>query len=113
MRRISGNQTLDAGVLLHVPETDSSSTTSSEIVVYWRPGCPFCSSLRRGLVREGLPFREVDIWSDPDAAAFVRSVANGCETVPTVSIGSVHLVNPRASVVAEVAATELPDLQRS
>jgi mycoredoxin len=112
VRRISGNQTIDAGVLLHVPETDLSSTSSSEIVVYWRPGCPFCSSLRRGLVREGLPFREVDIWSDPDAAAFVRSVANGCETVPTVSIGSVHLVNQRASVVSEVAATELPNLQR-
>jgi glutaredoxin-like protein len=101
-----------AGVLPHVPATDHSPTSSGEIVVYWRPGCPFCSSLRRGLVREGLPFREVDIWSDPEAAAFVRSVANGCETVPTVSIGSVHLVNPRASVVAEVAATELPDLQR-
>ena len=63
------------------------SQEHEEIVVYWRPGCPFCSSLRGGLHRAGLPFREVDIWSDRDAAAFVRSVARGNETVPTVSIG--------------------------
>ncbi|MFM7536887.1 MAG: mycoredoxin [Acidimicrobiales bacterium] len=76
---------------------------SQAITVYWRPGCPFCSSLRRGLVQEGLEFNEVDIWQDPDAAAFVRSVANGNEKVPTVSIGDVHLVNPSARQVAELA----------
>ena len=80
------------------------------ITVYWRPGCPFCSSLRRGLHRAGLPFREVNIWDDPNAAAFVRSVARGNETVPTVSIGNVNLVNPSARRVLEVAANETPAL---
>ncbi|MEQ1699899.1 MAG: glutaredoxin domain-containing protein, partial [Ilumatobacteraceae bacterium] len=42
------------------------SADNSEITVYWRPGCPFCSSLRRGLHRAGLPFREVNIWDDPN-----------------------------------------------
>ncbi len=54
-------------------------------------------------MQEGLEFTEVDIWQDPEAAAFVRSVANGNETVPTVSIGDVHLVNPSARQVAELA----------
>jgi glutaredoxin len=59
--------------------------------------------LRFGLRRARVQFREVNIWNDPSAAAFVRSVANGNETVPTVSIGTVHLVNPSARRVRELA----------
>ncbi len=65
---------------------------------------PVLHTLRFGLERAGLAFREVDIWQDPDAAAFVRSVANGCETVPTVSVGDVHMVNPSVAQVAEALA---------
>jgi glutaredoxin-like protein len=73
------------------------------VVVYSRPGCPFCTMLRSGLKLRGVPFREVNIWEHPDAAAFVRSVARGNETVPTVSIGDVSLVNPSAKEVARLA----------
>jgi glutaredoxin len=41
----------------------------------------------------------VTIWRDPDAAAFVRSVASGNETVPTVVIGGQSVVNPPPRVV--------------
>jgi glutaredoxin-like protein len=74
------------------------------VTVYWRPGCAFCSSLRRGLRRSGLATREVDIWSDPEAAAFVRAHARGNETVPTVDIGGTVLVNPSARRVVDEAA---------
>ncbi|MGB8859224.1 MAG: glutaredoxin domain-containing protein [Ilumatobacteraceae bacterium] len=73
-------------------------------VVYWRPGCPFCAMLRAGLRLRRVPFREVNIWHDPEAAAFVRSVARGNETVPTVTVGSVSLVNPSAHEVADLVA---------
>ena len=68
--------------------------TSPEITVFWRPGCPFCGSLFRQLEREGVEHRRVNIWEDPDAAATVRSIARGNETVPTVLVGTVGLVNP-------------------
>jgi hypothetical protein len=55
------------------------------------------------LRRSGLAFREINIWDDPDAAAFVRSVADGNETVPTVVVGDVHMVNPSARRVRAVA----------
>ena len=85
-------------------DPDASTTdTTADVVVYWRPGCPFCSILRSGLRRAHLPVREVNIWEDPEAAAFVRSVAKGNETVPTVSIGDVHLVNPSAKRVVTLA----------
>lgn len=79
-----------------------------EIVVYWRPGCPFCSSLLRQFDRRGVPHRRVNIWQDPSAAATVRSIARGNETVPTVVIGSVGLVNPSIDAVLVAAIEHAP-----
>lgn len=50
--------------------------------------------LRLALWRHRLPVRQVNIWRDPDAAAFVRSVADGNETVPTVVVAGRAMVNP-------------------
>ncbi|MGH9213884.1 MAG: glutaredoxin family protein [Acidimicrobiales bacterium] len=70
-----------------------------DVVFYWRRGCPFCWMLRRSLHRAGVPMEERNIWDDPGAAAFVRSVAGGNETVPTVVVDGKALVNPSASAV--------------
>lgn len=78
----------------------------SEITVYWRPGCPFCGSLFRQLERESVPHHRVNIWDDEAAAAIVRSVANGNETVPTVMVGTIALVNPRVSEILAAAARQ-------
>jgi mycoredoxin len=83
-------------------------TGDSGITVYWRPGCGYCSGLFRQLDRLQVPYRAVDIWQEPEGAAFVRSVARGNETVPTVAIASVALVNPSAHQVLEAAATHAP-----
>lgn len=79
------------------------------ITVYWRKGCGFCKLLRARLRRAGVRFDEVDIWQDPAAAAFVRSVADGNETVPTVQIGPRTLVNPSAADVISLARSHAPD----
>ena len=88
---------------------DDPTEPSTEVVVYSRPGCPFCTMLRTGLKLRGVPFREVNIWQDPEAAAFVRSVARGNETVPTVSVGDVSLVNPSAKQVAALVGVHGDD----
>jgi mycoredoxin len=66
----------------------------TEIVLYARPGCPFCTMLRSALRAEKISYTERDIWQDDEAAAAVRAAANGNETVPTVNIGDVWMVNP-------------------
>ena len=43
----------------------------------------------------------VDIWDDTEAAAFVRSVNDGNETVPTVVIDGKPHTNPAPSQVRE------------
>ena len=77
---------------------------------YWRPGCPFCIALRSRLRRSGIPAREVNIWEDPDAAARVRSVAGGNETVPTVFVGERSLVNPSITQLTDVLRETAPQL---
>lgn len=82
---------------------DLGVSNANQVTVYWRPGCPFCSLLRAGLRRHEVEFEQVNIWEDPEAAAFVRSVARGNETVPTVTVGDTALVNPSAAEVAQLA----------
>jgi glutaredoxin-like protein len=83
---------------------------AGSVVLYWRPGCAFCASLRWRLRRSGLALEEVNIWHDRAAAAFVRSVAGGTETVPTVVVGRRALVNPAARDVLEEVRRQAPHL---
>ncbi|GAB1694285.1 glutaredoxin domain-containing protein [Krasilnikovia sp. M28-CT-15] len=68
------------------------SDQDGRAIVYWRPSCPFCLRLRVALL--GRRAHWVDIWRDPGAAAAVRAVADGNETVPTVIVAGVAHVNP-------------------
>ena len=78
--------------------------------VYWRPGCSYCSALRAALNDAGVNATWRNIRNDSDAAAFVRSAANGSETVPTVAYDDQVFVAPRpARLIADLQATH-PEL---
>jgi len=87
-----------------------SNDTIDGVEFYWRPGCGFCMRLDRRLSRAGIPMRRHNIWDDPAHAAEVRKWARGNETVPTVVIGGVGLVNPSADDVMSVLAAQAPHL---
>jgi hypothetical protein len=76
-------------------------TAKPEIVFYWRRGCLISALLRRKLRAAGLTWSERDIWADDEAAAFVRQQAHGNETVPTVAVGDIVLVNPSIGQVVD------------
>ena len=82
----------------------------AQIDLYWRPGCGFCSMLRRKLDQLGIERVEHDIWDDAAHAAVVRSHANGNETVPTVVVGDVGMVNPSADDLVTYLARHAPHL---
>jgi len=84
--------------------------TVPELTVYWRPGCGYCRRLRRALARQGVRYEAIDIWQDPDARAFVRSVANGDETVPTVRLGQEVMVNPGLADLLATIRGQAPQL---
>lgn len=77
---------------------------------YWRPGCGFCWHLERALVKAGVPINKLNIWEHQEYAEVVRSWANGNETVPTVVIGSIGLVNPSAADVVVAMRAHRPEL---
>lgn len=90
--------------------SDAGHLEPPAIRFYTRPGCPFSAVLSRQLRRRGLPLEFHDIWLDRDAAAFVRSVAGGNETVPTVVVGDAALVNPSVRRVLAATAEHAPHL---
>lgn len=102
-RRRAGSPTRRPPLLVDTDLPDS-------VIFYWRPGCGFCAALRRRLRRAGLPVVEINIWDDRAAATFVRSVARGNETVPTVVVGRRALVNPAAAEVLAAVRAEAPHL---
>ncbi len=79
-----------------------------EVVIYWRPGCVFCLDLLSRLTFTRLRYRKVNIRKDPRARAFVRSVAAGNETVPTVVVAGRVLVNPSKRQLIEAVRTHAP-----
>jgi hypothetical protein len=50
----------------------------------------------------------LNIWTDPAAAAFVRSVNGGDETVPTVVIAGVTLLHPTPRQVKRELERQFP-----
>nr|WP_051145660.1 glutaredoxin domain-containing protein [Ornithinimicrobium pekingense] len=78
-----------------MPESERS------VVIYWRPGCGFCQRLKGHLGAAGEQATWVNIWQDEEAAAYVREVNGGNETVPTVVIDGVPHTNPRPAKVLE------------
>ena len=78
-----------------------AATEKSVPLIYWRPGCIFCLRLRVALLLRGKKAVWTNIRADAAAAARVRSVNDGNETVPTVFEGTGHRTNPSPSWVAQ------------
>ena len=83
----------------------TSSSTHTDVVIYWRPGCGFCSRLRSTLAGDAEKATWINIWEDKNAAAIVREANNGNEVVPTVMLDGIAVTNPDPSLVkAKLAA---------
>ena len=82
--------------------------SQADVVIYWRPDCVYCLDLLLRLKFTRLRYQKVDIRKDAAARAFVRSVADGCETVPTVVVAGQALVNPSKRELIEVVQARAP-----
>lgn len=75
--------------------------TGPQVIIYWRPACIYCARLKGRLGKHGKKAIWVNIWQDLEAAAYVRSVNDGNETVPTVVIGEQTHTNPDPQLVLD------------
>jgi len=106
-------QTQSSGATAIVPEEHQQPIPADGIQAieyFWRPGCPFCARLGAGLKAANIPMNERNIWENPADADIVRSVADGNETVPTVIIGPVGMVNPSVAQVQAALEQHAPHL---
>ncbi len=87
------------------PTSQADAVGRSGVVIYWREGCGYCLRLRIAVRRQRDRAVWVNIWDDPDAAAYVRTTNDGgFETVPTVVIDGVPQTNPSPKLVVEALA---------
>lgn len=85
-------------------EALASDQAAEGVLIYWRPGCGFCSRLRNRLGDAGDRAIWINIWTDDAAAAYVRSVNDGNETVLTVVIAGTPHTNPDPNLVIDALA---------
>ncbi len=93
-----GGRTTRHREVVAMPEQDRP------VVIYWRPGCGFCARLRSTLGDRADDAQWINIWQDKEAAAFVRSVNDGNEVVPTVVLDGIPVTNPNPKVVLDKLA---------
>lgn len=90
---------LVAGRPAATPHADALAHAENGVAVYWRPGCPYCARLRLALRGRRADVRWVNIWADDEGRAWVASVNEGDEVVPTVVLDGVTHTNPDPGLV--------------
>ena len=91
-----------AGVL---PTPLFEDPMTAELVMYTTTWCGYCVRLKRFFEAQEIPYREVNIEEDEDAALHVMQVNGGNRTVPTVDFPSgVSISNPSPAQVLEALA---------
>ncbi len=79
---------------------------TQKVTLFTTTWCGYCVRLKAQLKREGIEYVEVDIESDPDAAALVAEANDGDLTVPTlVFADGSTLSNPSIAQVSHKLAS--------
>ena len=53
-------------------------------IVYTHPTCGYCDLLKEDLIKEGVPFREIDVSKEPDKWAEVERLSGGDKITPVM-----------------------------
>jgi mycoredoxin len=79
----------------------SKQDAQQPLIVYSTTWCSDCRRSKRFLEAHQIPFKDINIEEDPQAAEIVISINNGAQSVPTIIFpdGSV-LVEPSNKVLA-------------
>ena len=63
----------------------------TDIVIYTKPGCPYCSAAKSLLDKKGAAFTEIVASNDPAKKAEMIEKSNGRMTFPQIFIGERHV----------------------
>ncbi len=97
--------TIDSGPDKLRTNLEKMELTVSAFTMYSTPWCGYCHRLKGQLDRAGIPYTEIDIEQQPEAAEIVEQVNNGNQTVPTVVFADgTAMTNPSLARIAEKLA---------
>ena len=63
----------------------------AEVVIYTKPGCPYCIRAKALLDRKGAAYEEIIASNDPEKKAEMIQRSNGKMTFPQVFINDQHI----------------------
>jgi mycoredoxin len=72
-----------------------------QITLYIRPWCGSVTRVTRWLDHKGIPYAEVDITKDIEAARYVEELNGGNQSVPTILFDGVHVATEPSTVELE------------
>ena len=76
------------------------TASTAAVTMYSTPWCGYCRRLKSQFQREDIPFTEIDIEQDPEAAKRAMSVNEGNQTVPTLEFADgTSMTNPSLAQV--------------
>ena len=71
-------------------ELDNKRATAvvpEQVIIYTKPGCPFCAEAKHDLEERGVPYEEMSIEGNPKAAEEVMRLSDGKGIVPILVVG--------------------------
>jgi mycoredoxin len=84
-----------------MPSSEGDSMAAS-VTVYSTSWCGYCRVAKRFLDENHIPYTEIDIEADEDAALRVEQWNQGNRTVPTIDIDGIILTNPSPAKLRQV-----------
>jgi glutaredoxin 3 len=63
----------------------------AEVVIYTKPGCPYCAAAEGLLARKGVDYTEIVASNDPEKKQEMIQRSNGRMTFPQIFIDGKHI----------------------
>jgi len=61
--------------------------SSGKVIVYTKPGCPYCAAAMKDLEERGVSYEEVSTENNPKVVEEVKRLSNGEGIVPILVMG--------------------------
>jgi mycoredoxin len=72
-----------------------------QITLYIRPWCGSVMRAKRWLDQKGIPYTEIDITKEADAARYVEELNGGNQSVPTILLDGAHVATEPSTAELE------------
>lgn len=56
----------------------------SEVTIYTKQGCPYCAAAKEHFAKEGIDYKEIDVFDVPGAKEEAIKLADGKAIVPVI-----------------------------